>query len=44
MPANDHHIVELELEPISSEDEDYESTPPDYQITTYPADYTLEVL
>ena len=36
--------TDLELEPITSEDEDYESTPPDYQITTYPADYTLEGL
>ena len=44
MPTNDHHDAELELEPISSEDEDYESAPPDYQIATYPADYTLEVL
>ncbi len=36
--------TDLELEPIASEDEDYESAPPDYQITTYPADFTLEVL
>jgi hypothetical protein len=35
---------DLELEPITSEDEDYESAPPDYQISTYPADFTLEVL
>lgn len=34
----------LELEPVTSEDEDYNSAPPDYQITTYPADFTLEVL
>ena len=34
----------LELEPITSEDEDYDSAPPEYQIATYPADYTLEVL
>ena len=34
----------LEFEPITSEDEDYDSAPPDYQIATYPADYTLEVL
>lgn len=34
----------LDLEPITSEDEDYDSAPPDYQIATYPADYTLEVL
>ena len=36
--------TDLELEPITSEDEDYESAPSDYQITTYPADYTLEGL
>ena len=34
----------LELESVTSEDEDYNSAPPDYQITTYPADFTLEVL
>ena len=38
------HEVDLELEPVDSEEEDYESAPPDYQIATYPADYTLEVL
>ncbi|TCJ12896.1 DUF262 domain-containing protein [Parasulfuritortus cantonensis] len=36
--------TDLELEPITSEDEDYESAPPSYQISTYPADFTLEVL
>jgi len=36
--------TDLELEPILSEDVDYESAPPDYQIGTYPADFTLEVL
>ncbi len=40
----DGEATELELEPITSEEEDYESAPPDYQIATYPADYTLEVL
>lgn len=35
---------DIELEPITSEDEDYESAPPDYRISTYPADFTLEVL
>lgn len=35
---------DIELEPITSEDEDYESAPPDYEISTFPADYTLEVL
>lgn len=37
-------LTDLELEPITSEDEDYESAPPDYQISTYPADFTLEGL
>jgi len=35
---------ESDLESIDSEKEDQESTPPDYQIATYPADFTLEVL
>ena len=38
------HEIGVELEPVDSEEEDYESAPPDYQIATYPADYTLEVL
>ena len=41
----EHHTpTDLELEPITSEDEDYESAPPGYQISTYPADFTLELL
>ena len=43
MTANDHDTG-LELESVDAEEEDYESAPPDYQIATYPADYTLEVL
>ena len=35
---------DLDLELIVSEEEDYESAPPNYRIATYPADYTLEVL
>lgn len=35
---------EIELEEIASEETDTESSPPNYQISTYPADYTLEVL
>ena len=42
--TTNNHETDLELEPVDSEKEDYESTPPDYQIITYPADYTLEVL
>ncbi len=35
---------DIEFERITSEEEDYESAPPDYEINTYPADFTLEVL
>lgn len=34
----------LQMEKISSEETDYLSSPPEYQILTYPADFTLEVL
>ena len=40
----DREATDLDLEPIISENEDYESAPPDYRIATYPADYTIEVL
>ena len=36
--------TDLDLAPVMSEEEDYESAPSDYEIATYPADYTLEVL
>ena len=39
-----HIPSDLELESVHSEDEDYESAPADYKISTYPADFTLEVL
>lgn len=35
---------DLELEPITAEDQDYQSSPPDYRIATYPTDFTLEIL
>lgn len=35
---------ELETESNESEDEDYESSPSTYEINTFPADFTLEVL
>ena len=38
------HASEVELESIRSEDEDYDSSPPEYRIINYPADFTLEVL
>ncbi len=44
MSSNSHNNHGLELESIESEQEDREGTPSDYQIATYPADYTLEVL
>ena len=34
----------IDLEEIASEEEDYISSPPQYDITTYPADYTLSGL
>jgi hypothetical protein len=40
-----HSVQEdIELEDIESELEDYESGPAEYDINTYPADFTLEVL
>lgn len=36
--------TDLELEPITAEDEDSQSAPPAYEISTYPSDFTLEVL
>ena len=36
--------ADIEFERLRSEDDDYESAPPDYEINTYPADFTLEVL
>jgi hypothetical protein len=45
MTSDDDPILpDLELEPLDSEHEDSQSSPVDYQIATYPADYTLEVL
>jgi uncharacterized protein with ParB-like and HNH nuclease domain len=34
----------IEIETIESEEDDYISSPPDYEISTYPADFTLEGL
>ncbi len=44
MPSDTQQDVGLEIERLESEDRDRESTPPNYQIATYPADFTLEVL
>lgn len=38
------HPTDIDFERLRSEEEDYESAPPDYEINTYPADFTLEVL
>lgn len=37
-------IEDIEFEYIESEIEDWQSSPPQYEISTYPADFTLEVL
>jgi hypothetical protein len=47
LPNNDDTISikgDIDLEEIESETHDYESGPAEYEITTYPADFTLEVL
>ena len=43
MRANKQPPVVLELEDIKSEADDSDSAPPDYNIATYPADFTLEL-
>jgi len=35
---------DVDIEEIKSEEEDYISSPPEYEISTYPADFTLEGL
>jgi hypothetical protein len=37
-------LEDIDLEPVESEEEDYESAPAEYDVATYPADFTLEVL
>lgn len=37
-------VEDIEFEYIQSEIEDWQSSPPQYEISTYPADFTLEVL
>jgi uncharacterized protein with ParB-like and HNH nuclease domain len=37
-------LTDLDLENIESEEEDYASSQPEYIITTYPADFTLEII
>lgn len=40
----DSRLSDIELERIESEEKDYYSSPPEYKIINYPADFTLEVL
>jgi hypothetical protein len=44
MASNVKSAKEDNLEPITSEEEDHLISPASYEILTYPADYTLEVL
>ena len=44
MPEQWSEEEEIGLEPIESEEEDADSGPSHYDLTTYPADFTLEVL
>ncbi len=41
---NENEGSDIQIEPIESEISDYASTPTEFEIATYPADYTLEVL
>lgn len=42
--VDQHHLEESGLEPVDSEQQDLDASPPRYEIVTYPADYTLEGL
>ncbi|MFH0830070.1 MAG: DUF262 domain-containing protein [Candidatus Aenigmatarchaeota archaeon] len=44
MEIEDENRNDIPFEAISSEIEDSESAPPEYEISTYPADYTLQGL
>ena len=44
LEARERRDSDLEVESIQSEVDDYESSPAEYEISTYPADFTLEVL
>lgn len=39
-----HHLAEAGIEDLASERDDLDSSPPKYEIVTYPADFTLEGL
>ena len=44
LEARERRDSDVEVEPLQSEVDDYESSPAEYEISTYPADFTLEVL
>ena len=44
MHADPHHLTESGIEDVPSEREDLDSSPPKYELVTYPADFTLEGL
>ena len=44
LEARERRDSDMEVEPLQSEVDDYESSPAEYEISTYPADFTLEVL
>ncbi len=44
MPDDRHHLTESGIEDVESEREDLDSSPPKYEVVTYPADFTLEGL
>ena len=44
LEARERLNSDVEVESIQSEVDDYESSPAEYEISTYPADFTLEVL
>ena len=44
LEARERRDSDVEVEPLQSEVDDYESSAAEYEISTYPADFTLEVL
>ena len=44
MSDDRHHLAESGIEDVASEREDLDSSPPKYEVVTYPADFTLEGL
>ena len=44
MSDDRHHLADSGIENVASEREDLDSSPPRYEVVTYPADFTLEGL